>query len=83
MLENKAKFSNRLMKIFLSKIGLYPKGTFVELNTKEVAQVIKHNPKMPLSPVVRVVFDGKGKKVEKTRDIDLSKETRNYIVRNL
>jgi HD-GYP domain-containing protein (c-di-GMP phosphodiesterase class II) len=83
IVENKHIFNPKIIKVFLEKIGMYPKGTFVELNTKEVAQVIKQNPKMPYCPVVRVVYDQDGKKTERPREIDLSKGTKVYIVKSL
>jgi len=87
IVENKHIFNpkiiKKIIKVFLEKIGMYPKGTFVELNTKEAAQVIKQNPKMPYCPVVRVVYDQDGKKIEKSREIDLSKGAKVYIVKSL
>ncbi len=83
MVENKNLFDLKLMKVFFEKIGFYPKGTFVQLNTKEVAYVLKQNLNMPLSPVVEVIYDEQGKKVEGGREIDLSNGTKNFITRSL
>lgn len=81
--QDKHLFDRKLMKLFLQRIGFYPKGTFVELNTREIAQVVRQNDGMPLSPVVKVVYDKQGKKLEKTREIDLSTGTRNFIRKGL
>lgn len=76
-------FNPKLAKILLERIGLYPKGTFVELSTKETAQVIDQNSKMPTSPVVKIVYDSAGKKVDEGRVVNLAKETEVYIVKSL
>jgi HD-GYP domain-containing protein (c-di-GMP phosphodiesterase class II) len=83
MLGEKNQFIPRLTKVFLERIGLYPKGTFVELNTKEVAQVVKQNPDMPSCPIVRVVYGEDGKKSESLREVDLSQGTKIYITRSV
>jgi len=83
ILQDRTSFSPKILKAFLEKVGLYPKGTFVELNTKEVAQVINQTPKMPSCPVVSVVYDYEGKKVDVEKIVDLSKNTKIYIVKSL
>ncbi len=83
ILREKNLFNPRITKAFLEKIGLYPKGTFVELNTKEIAQVINQNRQMPSCPYIRVVYDYEGRKLDKSKEIDLSKNTKIYIVRSL
>ena len=76
-------FNPKLTKLFLERVGVYPRGFLVELNTKEVAQVIKQNPRMPSSPVVRVVVDLEGKKTQKTRVVDLADGTQVFITKSL
>jgi len=83
ILKDKTSFSPKILKAFLEKVGLYPKGTFVELNTKEVAQVIRQTPKMPSCPVVSVVYDYEGKKADTEKIIDLSSNTKIYITKSL
>jgi hypothetical protein len=67
----------------MERIGFYPKGTFVELNTKEAAQVIKQNIEMPSCPVVKIIYDLHGKKNEQSREIDLSRGTKVFITKSL
>ena len=74
-------FSQRIVKAFVSRVGLYPRGTYAELNTKEIALVVRQHPQMPASPVVEVVLNAKGEKAAERRIIDLSRGTRIYIVR--
>jgi len=73
--------SARIIKAFITRVGLYPKGTYAELNTKEIARVQQQHPQMPASPVVEVVLNAKGEKAAERRIIDLSRGTRIYIVR--
>ncbi|HEC69727.1 MAG TPA: HD domain-containing protein [Candidatus Omnitrophica bacterium] len=82
ILSKKKSFSYKVGRAFLERIGLYPKGTLVELNTKEVGYVSKHNPKTPTSPWVRVLFDSQGEKLSKIKEIDLSKSPGVYIVKS-
>ena len=81
ILKRKGDFDYRIVKAFLSKMGMYPVGTIVELNTKETAKVIKHNPKQPLAPKVMVLSDPQAQGEEGSRIIDLSKEATIYIAR--
>ena len=67
----------------MEKISIYPKGTFVELNTRETAQVVEQNIRMPSSPKVRIVYDQNGKKVDSGRVIDLSSEAEIYIAKTV
>lgn len=83
LIKSSALYDTRLLKSFIERIGLYPRGTFVELNTKEVALVIAQNLRMPSCPVVKVIYDNKGDKSEQKRKIDLSKGTRIYIIRGM
>ena len=75
-------FNHKIIKAFLEKVGLYPKGTVVELNTKEKAYVLKHNPISPSCPTVRVVFDSQGRKLEQMKEIDLSRNQAVFIVKD-
>jgi len=50
------EFSQKVLKRLIRKIGIYPVGTFVLLNTQEVAEVIKNNENFPLRPVVKIIY---------------------------
>ncbi len=77
------KFDARLIKALVKSLGLFPPGTFVLLNTREVAKVICNNPETPFSPVVEVVFDEVGRRVSEGRRIDLARSSRHSVVRSL
>ena len=54
------RFPRQLIKTLVETISLYPSGCFVQLNSGEVARVIKTNPKLPTRPVVRILTDPQG-----------------------
>lgn len=83
ILANKKAFEYKLIKTLIESIGLFPIGSFVELNTKEVAQVIKPNRKIPLRPVVKILYGAGIYKGEKVRNVDLANHPTIWIKRGL
>lgn len=79
IMQNKKLFDGKIVKMFLTRIGFYPKGSFVMLNTEEVGQVVRQNPYTPLSPVVRVIYDSEGQRIDNGKEIDLSEGTRIFV----
>jgi len=69
-------FEPRLTKILLQEITLYPKGSWVQLNTSEIGKVIKTNRDLPLRPVVEVLAEPKAIR-------DLAENKLIYITRAL
>ena len=65
-------FSQKIIKAFIKKISLYPLGSYVKLNNKAVGLVIRTNEENPIKPVVKLLFDGKGKAVTEEMIIKLS-----------
>jgi HD-GYP domain-containing protein (c-di-GMP phosphodiesterase class II) len=57
---------------FTKMLGTYPVGTLVRLNNNEVGLVIKSNPKDNLLPIVKVLFDNEGNKLENHYEVVLS-----------
>jgi HD-GYP domain-containing protein (c-di-GMP phosphodiesterase class II) len=57
ILNNKKTFEYKLLKALIEKIGIFPVGSFVELNNGKTAQVINLNPGSPLRPVVEIAPD--------------------------
>jgi len=72
-------FDNFLLKALIKKMSLYPIGSWVQLNTKEVAKAIEINEDFPMRPVVRVLFDSTGKRLDEIKTLDLSKNQNIYI----
>ena len=48
-------FARKVLKILIKQVGIYPVGTFVLLNTQEIAEVFKNNENFPLRPVINVL----------------------------
>jgi len=81
ILNKKKAFGGKLIKVLIEKIGIYPIGSLVELNTKEKAEVIRLNHSAYLRPVaqVRIICDADGKKLKKIKTLDLTAHSSIYI----
>lgn len=60
-----------LLGHFVNMMGDYPVGTLVRLDTNEVAMVYRPNPLDEASPMVRVLIDGDGKRLDSPREQSL------------
>ncbi len=71
----KNKYDQRIIKVMADKIGFFPNGSYVQLNTKEVGRVIAQNQRSPLRPVVRILFGQDGERLDesKTKEMNLLK----------
>ncbi len=72
LLNNKKAFDCRLIKALIEKIGIFPVGVLVRLNTKETGSVVRENPRLPLRPIINVLFDGSNKQLREPKQIDLA-----------
>jgi HD-GYP domain-containing protein (c-di-GMP phosphodiesterase class II) len=72
-------FEPRITKLFLDEISLYPIGSYVRLNNRNIGRVVATNKTNPMKPVVHLIFDEKGIKLDPPRTIDL----RNHPVLNI
>jgi hypothetical protein len=57
-------FNQTLLRRFINLIGMFPVGTFVRLNTDEVAVVVHEHPTDPFRPQVKIVMDPRGERLE-------------------
>jgi putative nucleotidyltransferase with HDIG domain len=57
-------FNPKLLKRFVSLMGLFPVGNLVRLNTEEVGIVTAEHPSDPFRPQVKVLFDSHGDRLE-------------------
>ncbi|MBU1044379.1 MAG: HD domain-containing protein [Candidatus Omnitrophica bacterium] len=80
LLRDKAKFESKFLKTLIDEIGIYPLMSVVKLNTKEIAEIIGQNQKMPLRPIIKVTYDAHGQKLLQAKQIDLSKNFSVYIL---
>ncbi len=65
-------FDPVLLKLFVNIMGIYPVGSLVLLDTKEIGIVFKPNIDNPYRPKVKIIGDAKGKK-EILEIVDLNK----------
>lgn len=74
ILNRKKAFERRLIKILIERIGVYPIGSLVELNTKEMAEVVELNHSVYLRPVAKfkIIRDADGGKLEPTKVLDMT-----------
>ncbi len=70
---HKKEFDPEMLKALIESISLYPVGTFVQLNTGEIGQVINIHNKFPLRPVVYINMDKYGHTITE-RKVDLKKQ---------
>lgn len=69
-------FDPNTLKIFVNMFGIYPIGTMVRLCTNEVGIVIKVEQKHTDKPVIKLLFDSNGIKIDKPFNVDLTKDAR-------
>jgi HD-GYP domain-containing protein (c-di-GMP phosphodiesterase class II) len=79
----KGTFDSRIIKSLIERVGIFPEGSKVRLNTKETAVVIRMNSSSPLRPVVSVVRDAQGNELKLPKEIDLCKNYLIHIEENL
>jgi putative nucleotidyltransferase with HDIG domain len=75
-----ALFDLNLVRLFAKNVAVYPIGMTVKLNTNETAVVVSLNPEYPQRPVVRLLTDEYGRRLDMPYDIDLTKELTMMIV---
>ncbi|MBI4723233.1 MAG: hypothetical protein HY769_09635 [Candidatus Stahlbacteria bacterium] len=82
MIENDGKpFESETLKILTDTVGIYPIGTWLELSTGEMAEVVCPTPNNPMKPQVKVVFGPKWEWITEPKIIDLSQEVLIHIQR--
>lgn len=79
ILKNKKVFGSKVIKALINRIGVYPVGTLVALNSKETGVVIMNRPEVPFRPVVSIVYDSYGKEFSEPKEIDLLQNPILYI----
>jgi len=67
------QFQEEVVEQFIRAIGMFPTGSLVELNTREVALVIEQHASRRLRPKLLVILDSDRQSVRRNKAIDLSK----------
>ncbi len=73
-------FDPEIAHQFIRRIGRYPVGTFVKLNTAEVAIVLRANEHAINRPVISRVLDATGNELASAEELDLSIDLTRHIV---
>jgi len=72
-----------IIKLLIDRIGLYPVGSWVELNTGEIGKVISLNKNSPLRPKINMIFNANKERLNQIKLIDLSQCTDIFIKCNI
>jgi HD-GYP domain-containing protein (c-di-GMP phosphodiesterase class II) len=83
IIDAKSAFSSKIIKVLFERVGIFPSGTTVRLNTKELGVVLRVNAEFPLRPVVKVLFDVDGQELQEPKVVDLAKSRVLFIVESL
>jgi len=78
-----SKFDPVILRVFLSQMSVYPIGSLVEINDGTIGIVIGSVSEKPLRPVLKIIIDTNGNKVEETKLLNLLQETSFYITKAL
>lgn len=74
-------FTIDLVKILLLEVSMYPLGTKVKLNNREIGRVVGINKNQPLRPVIEILVDMQGKDLNPPKVINLAECPMLYITR--
>ncbi len=66
------EFQKELIEEFIQSIGIYPAGSLIELNSKEIAVIVEQNEHHRLLPKVMILRDNEKKPVKLFKIIDLA-----------
>ena len=77
---HKKAFDPIMLKALIESISLYPVGTYVQLNSGDVALVVRVRPLRPLRPQILITHDSQGNEVP-PREVDLQKQVSLMIER--
>ncbi len=78
-------FEIKILKAFIASMAIYPIGSFIRLNTGEIAKVIGINHGSPFRPEIRIYLDSSQQKLDESVRINLVDEeyTQTYIQETL
>ncbi len=77
------RFDPIILKVFLSRMSVYPIGSIVRLNDSSIGIVIGSVPQKPLRPILKLIFDQKGERIKEHRMVNLLEEISLYVVKAL
>ena len=77
------KFDPVILRVFLSRMSVYPIGSIVELNNGSIGIIVGSVPEKPLRPIIKLIFDNEKKRIEERVIINLLTESSLYITKAL
>lgn len=83
MMRMSNQFGDGVLKALVRGVGLFPVGTFVRLNSGEVARVSKSRQGNPMRPTVEVLWDTQKNALKKPKLLDLMQAPHLYVYRPL
>ncbi len=80
LIQNGGRFVRKgIIRAVIQTFGHYPPGSWVRLNSGEVGLVTKAHPGSPLKPIIAVVYDANGRKLGRSKTLDLGHTQSAYI----
>jgi len=76
----RSSFPERIIKSLIARLPVFPVGTMVRLNSKEIGVVVKTDTLSPFRPTVEIIFDPSGHKPKTKRVINLKENPLLYII---
>lgn len=73
------KFDYNVVQAFVDSVAAYPTGSLVITNQNEIGIVLRQNPKCPTRPVIRIIRDKRGRKINTWIEKDLTVELTLFI----
>lgn len=73
------ELDTQLVKLFIDRISIFPVGSYVKLNTGDIARVIATNPAYPLRPKVKIILTAEKYAPKDIQVIDLSQNSQIVI----
>lgn len=70
--EPASEFDPGLLRLLVEALSLYPPGSYVRLNTREIGRVASVNAGLPLRPRLSLFVDGDGRRLDAPQPVNLA-----------
>ncbi len=70
--ESNGKYDPKLLSLLKNSVARYPSGSLVKLNTGETAIILRNNSEYLSQPIIKLLTDKDGNKIENAPEIDTS-----------
>jgi len=71
---SKEQFPQRFIRGLINEFPIFPQGIYVRLNSGEVGMVIASKKLTPLRPVVQILYDAEGQRMQNPKIVDMAKD---------